>query len=249
MTLPLISVIIPVYNGEHFLAEALASIHAQNYDPLELIVVDDGSMDNSAEIAKADSRVRYFYQENQGQAVARNNGIIQAKGDLITFLDQDDVWPKGSLINLVEILQKMPDVALVHGLVQEYNYCLDDSKFYISDRIPYWHVNLGSALFRKSIFFKVGLLSDGLKGCDDIEWFMRAWYQEVPNYSLEKVTLHYRRHDNNMTWDTITIKKGIMRVYYEHIQYNRQNLQLSHNKQSFLEYIGFNKYFKNNQKK
>src|SRR3982074_3555445 len=99
---PLVSVIVPVYNGERFLAETLQSIINQQYRPLELIVIDDGSTDQTARIATSVSEVRYFYQRNQGVANARNAGLAAARGELIAFLDADDLWQPNKLSLQVE---------------------------------------------------------------------------------------------------------------------------------------------------
>ena len=94
----LLSVIMPVYNGAEFLAEAVASIVAQAYQPLEIIVVDDGSTDETATIVQSlGGEIRYLYQFNQGPAAARNAGLALAQGDLIAFLDVDDLWPADKL--------------------------------------------------------------------------------------------------------------------------------------------------------
>ena len=91
---PLVSVIIPVYNAERYLAEAIESVLAQTYRPIEVIIVDDGSTDSSADIAKRyNSLVRYFFQPNSGLAAARNKGISQAKGSFFAFLDVTDPEP------------------------------------------------------------------------------------------------------------------------------------------------------------
>ncbi|HEX5852076.1 MAG TPA: glycosyltransferase, partial [Solirubrobacteraceae bacterium] len=87
---PSVSVIVPVYMGERFLADALDSVAAQTYAPLETIVVDDGSPDRSAEIAAGRPGVRLIRQKNQGVAAARNAGLAAARGELLAFLDQDD---------------------------------------------------------------------------------------------------------------------------------------------------------------
>jgi len=108
-SLPLISVIMPVYNGERFLAGALHNVFAQNYHPLEVIVVDDGSTDGSAGIIAAfGEQIRYFHQPNAGPAVARNTGLALARGEVIAFLDVDDLWPPGKLHFQMQYLQQNP---------------------------------------------------------------------------------------------------------------------------------------------
>ena len=93
MQSPLISCIVPVYNGERYLGEAIDSILAQTYGPLEIIVVDDGSTDGTAEVvATYGDQVRYLWQPNAGQAAARNHGLSVTQGEFISFLDADDLW-------------------------------------------------------------------------------------------------------------------------------------------------------------
>jgi glycosyltransferase involved in cell wall biosynthesis len=91
MTAPLVSVVVPVYDAAGFLREALDSVLAQDYDPFEVIVVDDGSTDGSGAIAQSYPAVQYLHQENQGPAAARNAGIAAARGELVAFADADDV--------------------------------------------------------------------------------------------------------------------------------------------------------------
>ena len=87
----LVSVVIPVHNGERFVADAIQSVLSQSYQPLEVIVVDDGSLDTTAEVVGEYPDVGYVHQEHQGVSVARNRGLEEAKGELITFLDHDDI--------------------------------------------------------------------------------------------------------------------------------------------------------------
>src|SRR6185312_28777 len=93
----LVSVLIPVYNAEAFVAEALASVFAQDYEPFEVIVVDDGSTDGSAAVVQADPRVRYFRQENRGPSEARNLAARHARGELFAYVDADDIVPPHKL--------------------------------------------------------------------------------------------------------------------------------------------------------
>ena len=96
---PLVSVIIPAYNASRYIVSTIQSVLNQSYRYLELIIIDDGSKDNTAELVKTftDERIQYFYQLNQGVSVARNTGISKAKGDFIAFLDADDIWRSENL--------------------------------------------------------------------------------------------------------------------------------------------------------
>ena len=113
---PSISVIIPTYNSAVFLPEALQSVLSQTFLPQDVIVVDDGSTDDTEDVLEPFRRhIHYIRQENQGPAVARNRGIAEAKGDLIAFLDADDVWVPEKLERQVNVLIENPRIGLVHS--------------------------------------------------------------------------------------------------------------------------------------
>ena len=107
---PKVSVIVPIYNVKQYLANSLDSIAEQKFDELEVLLIDDGSSDGSAEIAKAyaakDRRYRYIRQENAGVSAARNRGIEEAKGDYLAFYDADDIVPEKALIAMYKALWK-----------------------------------------------------------------------------------------------------------------------------------------------
>src|SRR5689334_574125 len=109
--LPLISVAIACYNQAHFLSCAIESVRAQSYQNLEIIVVDDGSQDNTAEVAKGYLGVHYIWQTNQGLSAARNTGLRHSRGDYLVFLDADDRLLPGALVAGLEYLSIHPDAA------------------------------------------------------------------------------------------------------------------------------------------
>ena len=106
MSKPLISVVIPAYNREKTIKKAILSVLNQGYKELEILVVDDGSTDNTANVVKSinDSRIKYIYQKNKGACAARNNGIIKASGQYIAFHDSDDVWHSNKLAKQLPVL-------------------------------------------------------------------------------------------------------------------------------------------------
>ena len=112
--LPLVSVIMPAYNARRYIGEAIRSVLEQDYPRLELIVVDDGSTDQTAHEARAfGERVRVLEKTNGGAAAARNHGMLVAQGELISFLDADDIWLPGKLSAQVGFLMKHPEVGMV----------------------------------------------------------------------------------------------------------------------------------------
>ena len=111
---PLVSVVIPAYNCAPFISETLESVYRQTYTNLEIVLVDDGSTDDTpSALAPHMDRIRYLYQENKGTAAARNAGIQMAKGDLIAFLDNDDLWFPEKIDLQVRVLQEHPECGLV----------------------------------------------------------------------------------------------------------------------------------------
>ncbi len=193
---PLVSVIVPVYNGAAFLGEALDSLRAQAYPALDIIVIDDGSTDDSARIAvEAGDDVRLLRQANRGPAAARNLGLAEARGDLIAFLDADDLWPAGKLAAQVARLAAEPSLEVALGRVQAFGA----PGVPLPATQPVIDVHLGSGVFRREVFERVGGFDAGLRFSEDHDWFLRAREQGVRLVVMQAVTLLYRVHAGNMT--------------------------------------------------
>ena len=116
----LVTVIIPCYNGSRFLTDAVASIREQNYQDVEILIIDDGSTDDSAKVAAAlGGDIRYVYQANKGLPGARNAGLAHARGELIAFLDVDDVYVNDKIALQVRLLEENRDLEIVIGYIQK----------------------------------------------------------------------------------------------------------------------------------
>lgn len=194
-----VSVIIPVYNGETFLLEALESIKRQTYQPLEIIIVDDGSTDDTAKVAKTfQGNVIYSYQVNHGPAAARNKGLRMAQGDVIAFLDADDLWSENKLE--VQLLQLENDsaVEIVLGHTKRM-WAKPGTHNYDRFTEPELALKLDSCLVRRSVFDKVGHFDESLRCCEDWDWFLRARELGVSFVTHAEVMAYYRRHDRNLT--------------------------------------------------
>jgi glycosyltransferase involved in cell wall biosynthesis len=202
----------PVHNGERYLAEALASIHAQGHSPLEIVVVDDGSTDGSAAIAARDKAVRLIRNaRSAGAAVARNQALAAAKGTLVAFLDCDDLWPHDKLARQRARLAADPAVDAVFGtiaMVGEDNRVLRQPK----DGVPFITVQLGTMLARRSAFDRIGRLDERHTVAEDLDWTLRLREAGIPFAVLDAVTLIYRRHRDNITRDLAQVRNHTLDV-------------------------------------
>ncbi len=199
---PLVSVVIPVYNGERYLAEALESVLAQTYRHIEILVIDDGSTDRSAAIANQyDPAVRYFFQTNGGSSAARNAGVGLARGDYIAFLDSDDVWKENKLMVQMTVFQGSQEVDMVFAHVQQFiSPDLDDrrkSSIYCpAEKMPGYVV--GTMLIKRESFVRAGLFQTNWRVGEFVDWYMRAKETGMKGVMLPEVVLRRRLHADNM---------------------------------------------------
>jgi glycosyltransferase involved in cell wall biosynthesis len=198
----LVSVIIPVYNGELYLAEALDSVFAQDYRPIEVIVVDDGSTDDTAAVAKRYSQVHYFHQTNQGPPAARNTGLNNCKGELIALLDADDLWVPGKLSTQTAFLETHPQACCVIGRMKNFLQegiprpsWVNDSMF-TDNPVAY---SLGSMLVHRWVFETVGQFNTSNQRGDNIDWLIRLNELKLIVYRMPEVLLLRRIHSNNLS--------------------------------------------------
>ncbi|MCX7670338.1 MAG: glycosyltransferase family 2 protein [Anaerolineae bacterium] len=197
---PHISVIIPVYNGERFLAEAIRSVLDQTLPPDEIIVVDDGSTDGSAQVVErlrlhAPIPISYHYQSNRGPSAARNRGLELARGEFIAFLDADDLWPPGKLALQWAQLNPFPKALGAWGKVQ---LLVPENELWVLKGEPWYGLNVGSFFLHRSTFELVGLFDETLRYGEDTDWFLRAREQGVLFVAHPDVVLWYRYHGDNL---------------------------------------------------
>ncbi len=201
MNRPLVSVVVPVYNGARFLTFALQSVFDQDYRPLEVIVVDDGSIDDSVNIARSFQEVRYVHQSNQGASAARNAGVAAAQGELIAFLDADDIWTANKLSVQTHHLLEHPEVGYVVARGENF---LESGM-----NLPVWlteelfrreHTFLPSTLVvRKPVFEQVGGFDSSYMVGEDTDWFVRASDAGVRGFIVPEILLYRRIHDSNLS--------------------------------------------------
>ena len=213
---PLVSVVVPVRNGERFLGEALDSVLTQGYEPLELIVVDDGSTDGSSDIARAYG-AHVIQEESDGLAAARNAGLAAAQGELIAFIDADDVWLPGKLEQQVQYLLDRPDVGFVYT---SWTILLEPGarvppQFADDWRRPRAGYLPSALVVRRDVLDQVGLFDPTYKIGEDAEWLARANDAGIRHAVLPDVLVRYRIHHANLIHDTPRMKDAVFRVLRE----------------------------------
>lgn len=222
---PLVSIVIPVFNGERFLREAVQSVLDQKYSPVEIIIVDDGSTDGTATVARSlGETVRYLHQTNQGPAAARNRGIEHAQGSLIAFADADDLWPSKKLELQLPYLINDPAIEIVMGRIQQVRLSKTVNGQTQAEEFdePAFSVNLGSAVIRKSVFERVGLFDETMRYSEDVDWFMRAREAGAAIVTIDAVTLLYRQHEENMTRGKSTSELNVLKALKRSLDRRRE---------------------------
>jgi glycosyltransferase involved in cell wall biosynthesis len=207
----LLSVVISTHNRAALVGDAIRSVLDQPWRELgcalEVVVVDDGSSDHTAKVVQAfGSPIRYLRQDNAGPAAARNHGVRLARGELLGFLDDDDLWAPGRLsLQLPHLLADpglSPGLDIVLGHTQRMiraDKSRADSPF-VDYRDPVELYSLGCALFRRAAFDRVGPLDEKMRHAEDDDWFMRARALGLRMRFLPEVSLYYRFHDGNLSY-------------------------------------------------
>ncbi len=225
----------PTYNGEKHQGAAIQSVLAQTFDDWELIIVDDGSTDNTATlvsaVAEKDRRIRYLYQENAGQANARNTGIKNSRGKLIAFLDQDDLWMKEKLEVQVRALKESgADVVFSNGFLFEGDDVYSEAEtfptiegkyvgpemfqlLFMSNRIP-----VLSALVKKEALSSVGLLDEDplYKNSDDYDLWLRLANHNAVFLGLPDRLVRYRLHSDQASKNSVKMLSAELAVLKKH---------------------------------
>jgi glycosyltransferase involved in cell wall biosynthesis len=213
LTGALVSVVMPAFDEEAFIAEALESVSAQTYAPIEVIVVDDGSTDRTAEIAD-EYGARVLRQARRGPAAARNAGLAVARGEYWTILDADDVMLPDALERQVDALERDLELGMVFGLTEAFvtpgelrprhwNPAWDDGPF------P-WHT--GTMLARREVLELVGCFDESRRFAEDMDWIARAKAEGVRAGQGDHLALRYRVHQRNSVADTDAVDREMMRV-------------------------------------
>lgn len=222
---PLVSVIIPVKDGERFLAQAIYSVLEQDYEPLEIIVVDGQSVDNTAEIAKSFEAVRYISQVNWGIADAWNVGINAAPGEFVAFLSHDDLWTPNKLSVQVSYMLNHPEIQYTIAMVRfflEPGYHIPPG--FRKELLEGYHVGriMETFVAHKAVFDTIGGFNPDLSTAEDVDWFARANDKTIPMAIVPTVLLHKRVHDTNLSMNIPTNNRDLLKALQRSIVRKRE---------------------------
>ena len=228
--MPEVSIIIPTYNHGRYILETLASVFGQTFTDYEIIVVNDGSPDDTAEVLQPlaqSGRIRYFEQKNQGQAAARNRGLVEARGEFIAFLDDDDLWPPEKLQWQVDLLRHRPDAGAVGGSCEfiddsgrttNTNHIAAQSISFESlfEGNPFW--SPGQLMIRVSAIRSVGGFDPCIRGgADDLDLLFRLARSSVI-LACDTVALKYRQHATNSSKNLLGMLRSCRQVINRHLK-------------------------------
>jgi glycosyltransferase involved in cell wall biosynthesis len=229
---PLASVIIPCYNQGRFLADAIDSALKQSYRPREIIVVDDGSTDDSSRIAAKHADVQLIRQRNCGLAAARNAGLKASAGDYIVFLDADDRLLPHALETGIDRLNVHSTCAFAYGtyvLITEDGMPMPSSRRESVPGEPYLRLLRSNyigmhatVIYRREIFDKIGRFDSSLAACEDYDMFLRIT-RDHPIYCHRETVAEYRQHHSNMSRNVGLMLKHSLRVLGSQRKYVRGN--------------------------
>jgi glycosyltransferase involved in cell wall biosynthesis len=217
---PIVSVVVPVYNGERFLAATIDSVLAQAFTEFELIIVDDGSTDGSAEIVKLyrDTRLRFVRQANRGPAMAVDAGIREARAGYIAFLDQDDLWETGKLKAHIELLNQRPEIDLTFSWFRIVDEAGRDvglrsqrarGTFGFRSLLTDFVVGATSnVVVRREAIERAGGIDSSFRRLYDLDLFLRiAWLAPQNVAAIPADLVRYRRHPAQITRDVRALRQ------------------------------------------
>lgn len=240
-TSPCVSVVIPTYSHREYVLQAVNSVRSQTFTDYEIIVVNDGSPDDTDELLRPLVRsgeiTTYISQENAGQGAARNRGISEARGEFVVLLDDDDCLPRDRITWQVEALRSHADVGVVYGYPQpvdaEGNFVEPHDAYNSLPTWPWkgpsgdvytamtqrcWIVSPGQAMIRRCLLDNAAF-DPVIRGCDD--WDL--WLRIAENHRFlfeDRLSLLYRLHGSNASRDTLTMRRNDFRLLHKHLRRN-----------------------------
>ena len=218
---PLVSVVMIVKNGEKYLHYAIKSVLIQNYEPVEIIIVDGHSNDATEKIAKSYPKVRFVKQEKKGVSDAYNLGIENAKGEFVAFLSHDDTWTPDKLKKQMTYLLEHPEIQYV---ISKIKYFIEPgatppSSFRerLLNETPVGRI-METLVARKQAFNLVGKFNTDLSTAEDVDWYARAADANIPMAVIPEVLLNKRIHEDNLSLDVMKNNQNLLKALRESVK-------------------------------
>lgn len=229
-SMPTVTALIPVYNREKLVVEALDSALQQTRPPDEILVVDDGSTDDTGKVVlKYGDRLRYLHQRNSGPAAARNHGIRAARGDFIALLDSDDLWAKDRLERQLAALARHPELDVVFGLEARFAddrvlqarsildpdvlACLESIDCVVPEAFSLLlkenFLPTSTVLFRRRCVERIGLIDESLRQAEDYDFWLRFALSGFQFGFVNAVLCHRRQHEGNLVKDWVKMTESV----------------------------------------
>ena len=210
--MPLVSVVIPVFNGERFIKDAIKSVLSQSYRPLEIIVVDDGSTDKTAENIKEFPAVKYIFQDNQGVSATRNKGLEAAQGELITFLDHDDILLSDSVSRRVVYMLENPEVWCIISKHRSYlEQDFDLPPWILESEFIDGAYGFGYLMVKKDVFLKTGGFDPKYRTGELMDFFFRVNDTGQKIAKFPEITVLRRVHGKNLSKDVTAMRENLLK--------------------------------------
>lgn len=256
----LVSVIMPAYNAGNYLHDSIQSVQRQTYTNWELIIIDDGSTDNTKDLVSeyylSDARIYYYYQANGKQGKARNNGISKSKGDLLAFLDADDWWVENKLATQVNMLLQQPQITLLfsdgyhsqNGHITPYQiqvkstWDADDlSLFFFNNQIP-----IVSVLVKKSAILSIGGFSEEpeIQNVEDYDLWLKLLFADYKFQSIAHPCFYYRVHPHQSTFGEASLKEALLTLYSKYYNKYPSHKYTKNIIIKLIEYLKYDSYRK-----
>lgn len=236
---PKLSIVIPLYNKECYIRDTIESILLQHFADYEIIVVNDGSTDNSRNIVEniEDGRIRLINKNNEGVSATRNRGLTEAQGEYVCCIDADDVFLPCALVEFERLAKNTPESdILITSYVEKDKYgtivksCICKEGCYINPMRAVWnkdiYLRMGNIFIKRCFIQKVGLMRTDITLYEDKEWIIRLLRKAIVSCS-NKVTLEYRRYGNGLSFNLPPITKDFANnIYMDKIQSKYERLIL-----------------------
>jgi len=223
-----ISVIIPTYNREKLLKKTLDSVLNQTVQADEIIIIDDGSSDNTKELIAnyENNTIRYIIQKNAGVSNARNNGIQKAKNDWICFLDSDDIWEINKLEKQIQFHKDNPHILFSHTdelwifndkIIKQKKHQLKPSGFCFEQNISNTLIGASTVMIHKKLFDNIGYFDENLIACEDYDLWLRILKKYELGLINEKLISKIAGHENQLSFSTKMMDKYRIKALQKHL--------------------------------